>query len=71
LDTIILFTDGEPNSPTGRDQFEPEMTELIYDLCRQYSVPVNAVGLGDYFKPELSRFLLTVSQETGGSFVGR
>ena len=71
LDTIILFTDGEPNSPTGRDQFESEMAELIYELCRQYSVPVNAVGLGDYFKPELSRFLLTVSQETGGSFVGR
>jgi hypothetical protein len=71
LDTIILFTDGEPNNGES-NQFDPEIAERIYALCRQHKdIPVNTVGLGNYFKPQLSGFLMKVAQETDGSFLGR
>ncbi|MFO7906588.1 MAG: vWA domain-containing protein [Planctomycetota bacterium] len=73
LDTVILFTDGEPNSPTGgSNQFDSEIAERIHALCGKHGdIPVNTVGLGDYFKPKLSEFLIRVARETGGSFLGR
>ena len=74
LDTIILFTDGEPNNPSSvvANQFDPEVAEKIYALLQQHrDIPVNTVGLGNYFKPQLSGFLMRVAQETGGSFLGR
>jgi chromosome segregation ATPase len=71
IDTIILFSDGAPtyaNSGT----FHPESAQQIYALCRQHkNVPVNAIGLGNYFDQELSTFLRTVASLTGGTFVGR
>jgi len=71
LDTIILFTDGEPNNGNS-NKFDPEIAERIYALCQQHKgIPVNTVGLGNYFKPQLSGFLMRVAQETGGSFLGR
>ena len=71
LDTIILFTDGEPNDGNS-DQFDPAIAEKIYALSRQHKdIPVNTVGLGDYFKPQLAGFLRRVAQESGGSFLGR
>lgn len=71
LDTIILFSDGAPTYE-DRNDFNAEAAEQIYALCRQYSdVPVNAIGLGDYFDEELSTFLRTVAHETGGMFLGR
>lgn len=74
LDTVILFTDGEPNNPAnlGTNQFDPQVAEAIYALCEQHKqIPVNTVGLGDYFKPQLSAFLMRVAQGTGGNFLGR
>lgn len=73
LDTIILFTDGEPNSPSSSsDKFDPEVAERIYALCRQHqNIPINTVGLGNYFRPQLSSFLMKVAQDTDGSFLGR
>jgi len=74
LDTIILFTDGEPNNPKSivANQFDPEVAEKIYTLLQQHKdIPVNTVGLGNYFKPQLSGFLMRVAQDTGGSFLGR
>ncbi len=71
LDTIILFTDGEPNNGNS-NKFDPEIAERIYALCQQHKgIPVNTVGLGNYFKPQLSGFLKRVAQESGGSFLGR
>lgn len=71
VDTIILFTDGEPND--GRSaEFSPEIAEDIFALRRRHEhIPVNTIGLGDYFKPDLSGFLLRIAKETGGSFLGR
>jgi hypothetical protein len=74
LDTILLFTDGEPNNPKSvvANQFDPEVAERIYALLQQHKeIPVNTVGLGNYFKPQLSGFLMRVAQDTGGSFLGR
>jgi Mg-chelatase subunit ChlD len=74
LDTIILFTDGEPNNPKGivANQFDPQVAEKIYTLLQQHKdIPVNTVGLGNYFKPQLSGFLMRVARDTGGSFLGR
>ncbi|MCS7306886.1 MAG: VWA domain-containing protein [Thermoguttaceae bacterium] len=74
LDTIILFTDGEPNRPTNTTPsgFDPEVAEEIYQLVQKHRhIPINAVGLGDYFKPELSGFLLKLAQQTNGCFLGR
>jgi len=71
LDTIILFTDGSPNldAKAGSD---PELIKAIYELCRsKKEIPINAIGIGNYFKPELSKFLLTLAEITGGTFIGR
>jgi len=71
LDTIILFSDGAPTYENS-NQFNAEAAEKIYALCRQHSdVPVNAIGLGNYFDEALSTFLRTVSHTTGGTFLGR
>jgi len=71
LDTIILFSDGAPTYE-NRNDFNADAAEQIYALCREHSdVPVNAIGLGDYFDEALSTFLRTVAHTTGGTFLGR
>lgn len=71
LDAILLFTDGAPNDGRGA-VFDPKVAEKIYVLCQSHrDVPINAVGLGDYFKPDLSHFLLKIAEITGGTFLGR
>jgi hypothetical protein len=68
LDTIILFTDG---LPTVGGDFN-ELTQKIYDLCGLHpNVPINVIGLGDYFDKELSTFLIRLADKTGGRFIGR
>jgi hypothetical protein len=70
-DAILLFTDGAPNDGQGA-AFDPQVAERIYALCNSHrDIPINTVGLGDYFKPELSQFLLKVAEITGGTFLGR
>jgi hypothetical protein len=71
LDTIILFSDGAPTDANS-NRFSPAMAQQIYALCRAHaSIPVNTIGLGNYFDKDLSTFLRTVSQLTGGTFLGR
>lgn len=71
LDAILLFTDGAPND--GRSAtFDPDVARQIYRLCEQHKdIPINTVGLGDYFQKDLSEFLLTIAEITGGTFMGR
>jgi DNA repair exonuclease SbcCD ATPase subunit len=71
LDTIVLFSDGAPsNSPSG--EFDPNMAQEIYALCRQHAdIPVNAIGLGNYFDQNMGTFLRNVARITGGTFRGR
>lgn len=71
LDTIVLFSDGAPTYANS-NKFNPEMAQQIYNLCRQHAnVPVNTIGLGNYFEQDLSTFLRTVAKLTGGTFLGR
>lgn len=71
LDTIILFSDGAPtNANLGR--FDGAVAQEIYQLCRSHSkIPINTIGLGNYFEHDLSTFLKTVAGITGGTFQGR
>ncbi|MCC6491784.1 MAG: VWA domain-containing protein, partial [Pirellulales bacterium] len=71
VDTILLFSDGAPSrADTG--VFDPAMAREIYQLCRQHqNVPVNTVGLGNYFDAALATFLQTVAEITGGTFRGQ
>lgn len=70
LDTIILFSDGAPtNANSGR--FDPQVAEQIYALCRQHpNIPINTIGLGNYFDQNLATFLRTVAEITNGTFRG-
>jgi predicted nucleic acid-binding Zn-ribbon protein len=71
LDTIVLFSDGAPTYANS-NKFNSEMAQQIYALCRQHAnVPVNTIGLGNYFEQDLSTFLRTVAKLTGGTFLGR
>ncbi len=71
IDTILLFSDGAPTfANSGR--FDPEVAQQIYTLCRSHAeIPVNTVGLGNYFDQNLSTFLRTVASVSGGTFRGR
>ena len=81
VDTIILFTDGKPErAPRNGSRQESiggrgskEMIKDIHLLCtnRVQIIPVNTVGLGDYFSPDLAGFLRQVANETKGTFIGR
>lgn len=67
VDTIIFFTDGKPYVKGF-----PDIKEKIYQLCRDHRhIPVNAVGLGNYFEGHIANFLLRVAHETGGTFLVR
>ena len=71
VDTIILFSDGAPTYETA-NRFNAQAAAQIYALCRQHAnIPVNAVGLGNYFDQDFSTFLRTTAQLPGGTFVGR
>ena len=71
LDTIILLSDGAPtNVQSGT--FDAEIAEQIYTLVRQHpKIPINTIGLGNYFDKNLATFLRTVARVTGGTFRGR
>jgi hypothetical protein len=71
VDTIILFTDGSPDS--GSNRFNRKMAAAVYRLCQLHghSVPVNTVGLGSYSERGPEEFLLRLPRITGGAFFGR
>jgi septal ring factor EnvC (AmiA/AmiB activator) len=71
LDTIVLFSDGAPTSSTS-GEFDPRIAQQIYELCRQHTdIPINTIGLGDYFDANMGTFLRNLARLTGGTFRGR
>ena len=84
-DTILLFTDGKPFVPktseggvrdgiggSAASAISREQIKLVLELVQEHrDVPVNVVGLGDYFEKEQAEFLLEICRRTGGSFLGR
>lgn len=74
-DAIILFTDGNPERASG-DRSPADQREAIYRLVDDYhannpETRVHTVGIGDYFNPRMSEFLVSLAQRTGGTFIGR
>lgn len=70
VDTILLLSDGAP-SKVATGAYQDELAQQIYQLCREHpGIPVNAIGLGNYFDTEMSTFLRTVANLTGGAFRG-
>lgn len=71
IDAIILFSDGAPTRGNS-GKFDPRLAEEIYGLCRQHAnIPINSVGLGNYFDPDMGTFLRSVARHTSGTFRGR
>jgi hypothetical protein len=71
VDTILLLSDGAPSrESTGK--FDAALAQEIYKLCQAHSgIPVNTIGLGNYFDQDMSTFLRTVASITGGGFRGQ
>ena len=56
----------------SRDDVSRKLMVEALDLVRRHPrIPINVVGLGDYFDPEQSQFLLDLKEATGGAFLGR
>jgi Mg-chelatase subunit ChlD len=71
IDTIVLFTDGAPNNGKTAN-FDPAEATEIYKLVEaNKKLPINAVGLGNYFKGETSDFLMKIKELSNGTFLGR
>jgi hypothetical protein len=71
IDSIILFTDGAPNTGKEADPVQSE-ADAIYALINDHKdIPINAIGVGEYFDPRLSAFLLKVGELSHGTFIGR
>jgi hypothetical protein len=70
VDTILLLSDGAP-SKAASGVYQDPLAQQIYQLCREHSqIPINTIGLGNYFDQEMSTFLRTVADITGGAFRG-
>ncbi len=71
LDTILLFSDGAPTTANS-GTFDTRAVQQIYNLCRQHpDIPINAIGLGNYFDQDFATFLRTMATLTNGTFIGR
>jgi peptidoglycan hydrolase CwlO-like protein len=71
VDTILLLSDGAPSQATT-GKYDPALAQEIYQLCRAHAgIPVNTIGLGNYFDQETSTFLRTVASISGGGFRGQ
>ena len=70
VDTILLLSDGAP-SKVASGVYQDPLAQQVYQLCREHAqIPVNTIGLGNYFDKEMSTFLRTVASITGGEFRG-
>jgi hypothetical protein len=70
VDTILLFSDGAP-SKVASGAYDDRLAQQIYQLCEQHAgIPVNTIGLGNYFDKDMSTFLRKVATITGGAFRG-
>lgn len=71
VDTILLLSDGAPSRATT-GKYDAALARQIYELCQAHAtIPVNTIGLGNYFDAEMSTFLRTVASITGGGFRGQ
>ena len=71
VDTVLLFTDGAP-SRASSGAYDEKIAQQIYQLGRQHpNIPINTIGLGNYFDDDMATFLRTIAALTGGAFRGQ
>ncbi len=66
--------DNSLKTKDNKHDYDPTMMKQIYDLCENrdhVGIPINVVGVGDFYSEELSAFLLNVARITKGTFIGR
>jgi hypothetical protein len=69
VDTMILFTDGRPQVKGRKTD---DVIADVQRLVRQHpNIPVNVVGIGEYFEKSFADFLRDIAGTTGGEFIGR
>jgi hypothetical protein len=69
VDTMILFTDGNPVVEGAKTA---DLIASVRGLIRQHrNIPVNVVGIGEYFEKSFADFLRDIASVTGGEFIGR
>lgn len=89
VDAMFLFTDGQPMIKPERDTTSEDFRALQDEVLAMItareesgeSVPINVIGLGDYFSHRLAGpeqkhlpfgvFLTRIAKLSGGSFLGR
>lgn len=69
IDTMILFTDGRP-LVEGRN-VEDVIVDVQKLVRKHVNIPVNVVGIGEYFEKSFADFLRDIADATGGEFIGR
>jgi hypothetical protein len=49
-----------------------ELIATVRELVRKHRhIPVNVVGIGEYFEKSFADFLRDIANTTGGEFIGR
>ena len=85
IDTIVLFSDGEPNNENNRpiqpgdrkaaqeacDWVRAELRKRNGTLAGSSKVTVNTIAMGEYLDAIYGKFLQDLATENGGVFIGR
>ena len=83
VDTIILFSDGQPNdqdnNAVNTEEEAAVSTKWILDYLRDNNrntigrtkVTINTVAMGEYLNATYGKFLQDMAKENGGVFIGR
>jgi Mg-chelatase subunit ChlD len=68
-----IVRDPNPNEKdNGKNYYDKFLINKTQELCTQNKdIPVNVVGVGDFFDPVFADFLLQLAKISKGSFLGR
>ncbi len=79
VDTIVLFSDGQPNAEDGKPGEGEEAIQWILGYVQENNrdaqgnpkATINTVAMGDYFDKAYGEFLRDLAEQNGGVFIGR
>jgi len=79
VDTVVLFSDGEPNAEDGKPGGGEQAVQWILGYLKQNNrqadgrptVMINTVAMGDYLNATYGEFLRDLAEQNGGVFIGR
>lgn len=75
-DAIFLFTDGRPTESENRSNANANAMQEVVKYVKQMQMQgrterIHVVALGDYFDKDFADFLKSLTNATGGTFIGR